>query len=100
MQFAPEKSVASWSVGKTLVVLTFAGVAVVAVFVGPAKFIASFGFYLIAFPVLVVFASGTNSIPAIPGGLLVASFVLPVLWIVSLWFTGIRAWDRDSTGGG
>jgi hypothetical protein len=81
--------------------LTFVGVGVVAMIVGPAKFVISFGFYFVAFPHLVTFASGSSSsIPALPGWLLAGSYVLPILWIVNLWLTGSRAWDRNSIGGG
>ena len=101
MQPDPQRVVLSWSTAKTLVVLTFVGVALVAVIVGPAKFVASAGLCLVTFPILLTFASGSNpAIPPLPGWLLVASYALPVLWLVSLWLAGTRAWDRDNSRAG
>src|SRR5258708_37854837 len=97
----PQSLTASWNAARTFVLLAFVGVAVVALIVGPAKFFLSFAFCLVAFSILVTFISGSSSaVPVLPGWLLAVSYVVPILWIGSLWFTGVRAWDRNNIRAG
>ena len=96
MQPEPQSPAGGWSFARSLVLLTFVGVAIVAVMVGPATFVVSFGYCLAAFPFLLTFTSGSSpDMPTFPGWLLAASYALPLLWVAGVWLTGARAWDRN-----
>jgi hypothetical protein len=96
MQPDPPSPAGRWTFARSLVLLTFAGVAIVAAIVGPGKFVMSVGYCFAAFPLLVIFASGTSpEMLTLPGWLLAVSYALPLLWVLALWLAGARAWDRN-----
>src|SRR6476619_498609 len=86
-----------WSVAKTLVAVTFIAITCYIAFVGPWMFLISFAFLAMAFPFVVMAFVAEHNLP-VPSIILspVILWMLPIIWIASLWRAGDRAWNRDN----
>ena len=90
------------STARVLVCATYVGIVAIALLVGAINMIASFSLCLFALPFLLMFVlplySSTFNIPM---WIYVSGvYIVELLWLASIWLTGTRAWDRNSTKSG
>ena len=82
----------SEKLSKGIVSVTFLGISIAVQMVGAVKFLMSTWLILLTFPLSLSYAL---NLP-LPGWLLISLYALPLAWVMGLWTTGIRAWDRSN----